>query len=472
MKPITKILAAATLLLSLIFLQPLQAQISQPYALWEDSLGVYNIGRVNPANGQLTSMNTISGMGGIVVPNTTVFNPATGEYIALTLFNPQTFITRFSASTGFILGSIPNTDNYVGLKYNCRDDSIYCLFENNNNYQFGTLDPVNGAFSSLGNLSGVSAHVGSTFTLNPDSGWYSFFGFSGGNLSMIQIDIATGNVLNTNAISDNVVGQFYNCNDGQIWGLWEDQQNFEYWLVTMDPATGTKTDVHLLTGVTPGFITESATYNPRADQFTYRGFSGNNPTIFAIDVSTGTVTASATLGGNAAGIEDSLCCACAAPVAAFSDSVSQDSVFLTDQSTGGVLNWFWTFGDGNSSTQQNPHHGYAASGSYEICLVVDNGCTTDSTCDSVSVTLVYLDAAEDGFDVYPNPVKEQLHLRLGAGLEGPFEVTLHSPDGRQVFRRKTEAASLRIRTGGLPAGMYMLSLRHAGGQTTHRILIE
>ncbi|RYF79781.1 MAG: PKD domain-containing protein [Chitinophagaceae bacterium] len=54
------------------------------------------------------------------------------------------------------------------------------------------------------------------------------------------------------------------------------------------------------------------------------------------------------------------------------------TVNFTNTSIGpGALTYFWDFGDGNTSTQQNPLHTYTASGSYSVLLAVtsSNGCT-------------------------------------------------------------------------------------------------
>lgn len=63
-----------------------------------------------------------------------------------------------------------------------------------------------------------------------------------------------------------------------------------------------------------------------------------------------------------------------------------DSIFeggtinFTDLSTGvpNPLTWNWDFGDGGSSTQQNPTHQYLTAGTYTVKLVVSNGALTDS----------------------------------------------------------------------------------------------
>jgi len=65
-------------------------------------------------------------------------------------------------------------------------------------------------------------------------------------------------------------------------------------------------------------------------------------------------------------------------------------VFFTDQSTsssGNVNSWYWDFGDGNTSTLQNPNHTYANPGLYVACLTIGTTQGCQSTfCDSIQVT--------------------------------------------------------------------------------------
>ncbi|MBX2927063.1 MAG: PKD domain-containing protein [Saprospiraceae bacterium] len=78
---------------------------------------------------------------------------------------------------------------------------------------------------------------------------------------------------------------------------------------------------------------------------------------------------------------------CAPPVSAFSRQVSSLTVTLTDQSTGTPTAWSWNFGNGTTSTQQNPQVTYAAPGTYQICLAASSICGTGvQICQSVTVT--------------------------------------------------------------------------------------
>lgn len=80
-----------------------------------------------------------------------------------------------------------------------------------------------------------------------------------------------------------------------------------------------------------------------------------------------------------------------APVADFTGSPTNGcptlTVNFTDQSTGDITGWSWDFGDGTSSTQQNPTHDYANPGAYTVSLTVTGpgGSDTNTKTDYITV---------------------------------------------------------------------------------------
>jgi len=60
------------------------------------------------------------------------------------------------------------------------------------------------------------------------------------------------------------------------------------------------------------------------------------------------------------------------PKAAFTFQANGLKVVFVDGSTGGPTGWNWDFGDGTTSTQQNPTHTYANAGSYTVVLTATN----------------------------------------------------------------------------------------------------
>jgi PKD repeat protein len=51
---------------------------------------------------------------------------------------------------------------------------------------------------------------------------------------------------------------------------------------------------------------------------------------------------------------------------------SPSSVQFYDTSAGGIISWFWSFGDVSTSTIQNPVHVYQNAGNYSVSLIVSN----------------------------------------------------------------------------------------------------
>lgn len=71
------------------------------------------------------------------------------------------------------------------------------------------------------------------------------------------------------------------------------------------------------------------------------------------------------------------------------DPLVNESIVFTDlsnDSDGTIVNWTWSFGDGNHSYMQNPIHSYMINGIYTITLTVeDNNETNDSTTKIIEV---------------------------------------------------------------------------------------
>ena len=90
-------------------------------------------------------------------------------------------------------------------------------------------------------------------------------------------------------------------------------------------------------------------------------------------------------------IQSGLITVSASPGAAFDVGPTSGTTPLTvsfsDQSSGTPTNWTWNFGDGNTSTAQNPSHTYTTAGTYDVSLTVSNACGNDATTAVGAVTV-------------------------------------------------------------------------------------
>lgn len=64
------------------------------------------------------------------------------------------------------------------------------------------------------------------------------------------------------------------------------------------------------------------------------------------------------------------------------------TVAFSDLSSGAISTWFWDFGDGVTSTEQNPSHNYVNAGTYTVSLTVTgpSGSDTNTKVDHINVT--------------------------------------------------------------------------------------
>lgn len=123
--------------------------------------------------------------------------------------------------------------------------------------------------------------------------------------------------------------------------------------------------------------------------------------------------------------------------------------------------YLWNFGDGNTSTEQNPEHHYAALGTYLVTLTTEGavGCPAQSTEQTLSFLFssVHNPLDFEGF-VYPNPFQERIQFEFQQPLTERCQLFLENELGQtlmeQVLPVGTQQGSLS--TAVFPAGVYCL----------------
>jgi len=147
----------------------------------------------------------------------------------------------------------------------------------------------------------------------------------------------------------------------------------------------------------------------------------------------------------------------------FEYSFNESNVYSFTNTTavGNVTSVKWTFGDGNSTTFNNPSYTYNAPGSYEVCLFTFDG---ENLCGETCKDLdVYALGVEDGFSaetlqVYPNPTNGKLFVALSSGTSQPISIELTDVSGRLVERRLLNTVNGKAEIDlNVPSGFYFLN---------------
>ena len=162
------------------------------------------------------------------------------------------------------------------------------------------------------------------------------------------------------------------------------------------PITGFTSNV--TTGTTPLYVqfTDISTNTPTSWSWTF-GDGGTstlqNPVYEYTDEGTNTVTLTAT---NSAGSNTTsttgyiTATTITSPIASFTADVKSGTIPLTiqftDTSSYSPTSWEWSFGDGSSSTEENPSHTYTTAGSYSVTHTATNAGGSRSTTASGYIT--------------------------------------------------------------------------------------
>ena len=121
------------------------------------------------------------------------------------------------------------------------------------------------------------------------------------------------------------------------------------------------------------------------------------------------------------------------PVAAFEASTSSisegETVNFTDKSTNTPTSWAWDFGDGNTSTLQNPSNKYEAEGMFTVSLSATNadGSDTESKASFITVAAPTGDMVTD----YDGNSYHTIEIGTQTWMKENLSVT-HYPDGTEI----------------------------------------
>lgn len=160
------------------------------------------------------------------------------------------------------------------------------------------------------------------------------------------------------------------------------------------------------------------------------------------------------------------------PVAAFTTGNSASGTVFTNASTNGT-SYFWTFGDGATSTLQNPTHLYATSTSFTACLTTTNTCGSDTICSAIV-------SNEQSFgngsvQLWPNPSNGKFNVRVSGLQGGDLTMTLFNMNGQRLLDKAFGTSFNTVEhtfSNELPAGAYFLRVNDGVHTATLRLMVE
>jgi len=162
------------------------------------------------------------------------------------------------------------------------------------------------------------------------------------------------------------------------------------------------------------------------------------------------------------------------PSANFSESISGNTATFTNSSSSvnSTLNYSWDFGDGNTSSIQNPSHTYTTSGAYTITLIASNCIFSDTITKTIQIGVTSIEESQiSAFEFYPNPTTNQIHLKVANKLLGSI-YTIYDFIGKTVLTGKILSEHSVVELANLSRGIYLLNVGENLQTTTFKVIKE
>lgn len=159
-------------------------------------------------------------------------------------------------------------------------------------------------------------------------------------------------------------------------------------------------------------------------------------------------------------------CNCTLPEAKFTFSGNGNgTVNFTYTGTSAYDELEWGFGNGQTltTTMGNTSQTYTSDEEYWVCVTAYNNCGHDTWCTMIEpYSLSLPPLSKSNFQVYPNPVRDQLNI----GATETLSYRLFSISGKELLSGQVEKGRNPIFVGTLPSGSYILLLENRQGRKT------
>jgi PKD repeat protein len=159
-----------------------------------------------------------------------------------------------------------------------------------------------------------------------------------------------------------------------------------------------------------------------------------------------------------------------------------------------LLNWSWNFGDGTSSTEQNPYHVYAQPGTYIVTLTIEALDCLSSISFEINTESPWNFGREtaqlgltgagsvavkekvvfEGAKLFPNPATTDLNIAFNTPEAMDYEIRVSDLHGKTLVRNQQTAISglnaARVNIAGLVPGLYLAEIRTGNSVKTIRFV--
>lgn len=144
------------------------------------------------------------------------------------------------------------------------------------------------------------------------------------------------------------------------------------------------------------------------------------------------------------------------------------------ENTNSTTQYHWDFGNGASSTDENPNYTYPVEGVYTVSLEASDNC------DQMSVKVQEIEVQNNSLDeiiwnnfkIFPNPARDVVYIENPNQLENEVFIELIDKLGNIKYNLKTTSNKILINTSNFSSGLYIVRILSGNEIKTSKIFIQ
>lgn len=140
--------------------------------------------------------------------------------------------------------------------------------------------------------------------------------------------------------------------------------------------------------------------------------------------------------------------------------------------------YFWDFGDNESSSQTTPLHEYDSDETYSVSLTASNSCGSTEVIQTINIgELAILERNQHSeLTIFPIPANELINIRLSGEKLGLYTMKILNGLGQTLragqVNKTAQILDLEINTSNLSSGAYILTIESEKERFNEKIIIE
>lgn len=165
------------------------------------------------------------------------------------------------------------------------------------------------------------------------------------------------------------------------------------------------------------------------------------------------------------------------PTPGFSADNNWETVTFTNNSDN-ATSYSWDFGDGNSSTDEDPVHTYDMAGEYEVTMTATNDCGFNTITQTIVVmanSITEIPGISE-FNVWPNPNNGRFSMTLRGEAMGDLQVSFTNVLGQVILNDKIDFRSGNVTKefafNELAAGVYIFQVRSGNKALYKKVVVD